>query len=243
MVSRDITILEFSQLLEFSTQQLIKIIHQTLEKQPRFTCALAGGKSPEKFYQALARYKREKFWNKVHIFSTDERFVPADHDYNNFRMIQKNLLSNLPIPKKNYHPMPTNVASPEIAAQTYNAHLQKFFRLKQGQFLCFDFILLGIGEDGHTASLFPISKQCREEKKMVIFFKDSEIEYERLSLTLPVLNNARHVAFFVHGAPKADILRTILKTESRLPAACVAPKKGKLFFWLDRKAGEKIHIL
>mgnify|MGYP001584907651 FL=1 len=87
MPSRDITILEYNQLLEFSSGQLVNIIRAALQNQPRFTCALAGGKSPEELYRALGRFKKEKFWDKVHVFSTDERFVPASHDFNNFAMM------------------------------------------------------------------------------------------------------------------------------------------------------------
>ena len=243
MLNHDITILEFNKLLEFSAEQLVYIIRKTLEKQPHFSCALAGGESPEKLYQALAQFKSEKFWDRVHIFSTDERCVPPEHDYNNFSMIRRNLLSAVPIPEKNCHPMPVGAASADNAAHQYISQLKKFFSLKEGALPRFDLVLLGAGEDGHTASLFPVVPQWMEKSRFVISLKHPTIEYERLSLTLPVINNARHAIFFIHGAKKADILYRILRTNEELPSACVQPKDGELHFWLDREAGKKIYIL
>ncbi len=242
-ISRDITILEFNQLLEFSAQRLVNIIRTTLARQERFTCALAGGKSPEKLYQALAKFKQEKFWDKVHIFSTDERFVPPAHDFNNFSMIRRNLLNAVPIPEKNCHPMPVDAKSAEAAAQEYDIALRKFFSAKIGEFPRFDLVLLGAGEDGHTASLFPVVAKWVEQTRCVIPLKHPKVEYERLSLTLPVLNNSRHAVFFIHGEKKADILYRILRVDEQLPSACIQPKNGELHFWLDREAGKKIHIL
>ena len=242
MLSRDVVVLEFNQLLEFSAEQLVIIIRTTLLKQPRFTCALAGGKSPEKLYQALGKYKKEKIWDKVHVFSTDERFVPANHDYNNFSMIRRNLLSAVPIPAKNCHPMPVDAKSAQVAAQQYESELKKFFNLKTGELPRFDLVLLGIGEDGHTASLFPNVAQWKENKKLVISFSHPKIDYERLSLTLAVLNNSCHAAFFVYGVKKADILYHILRTSEEFPSSCIQPQNGELHFWLDRDAGKKIHI-
>ena len=240
--SAKVTALEFSKLSELAAEQFIKIIQETLKKQSRFTCALAGGKSPEPFYQALAKFKNEKFWDKVYLFTTDERFVPAGHDYNNFSMLQRNLLAELPIPKGNCYPMPVDLASPELAAKMYEAEIQRFFNLKTGQFPQFDAVLLGLGEDGHTASLFPVVPQWKEKQKLVISLAHKSVEYGRLSLTLPVLNNARHVIFFVHGEKKADVMKKVLAAKSLLPAAQVKPLKGKLYFWLDQAAAKKIRI-
>lgn len=243
MISRDITILEYDQLLEFSSGQLVNIIRETLKNQPRFTCALAGGKSPEELYRALAKFKKEKFWDKVHVFSTDERFVPPSHDFNNFSMIRRNLLKSVPIPEKNCHPMPVNAGSVDSAAHKYIEELKKFFNLKEGELPRFDLVLLGVGEDGHTASLFPVLPKWMEKERFVIPLKHPTVEYERLSLTLPVLNNSSHAVFFIHGAKKADVLYRILRADEKLPSACVQPKNGELHFWLDREAGKKIHIL
>ena len=243
MLSRDVTILEYDQLLEFSAQQLVAIIRETLAEKERFSCALAGGKSPEKLYQMLGKYKKEKFWNRVHIFSTDERFVPPSHDFNNFAMIRRNLLMNVPIPEKNCHPMPVSEKSADSAAHQYIGQLKKFFQLKEGELPRFDLVLLGVGEDGHTASLFPVVPQWMEKSRFVISLKHPQVEYERLSLTLPVFNSARHAVFFIHGAKKADVLYRILRTDEKLPSACIQPKNGELHFWLDREAGKKIHIL
>jgi 6-phosphogluconolactonase len=199
--------------------------------------ALSGGHTPIDFFRALAERKESIRWEKVHIFLVDERFVsPGDED-SNYHMIRKTLLDNIPIPENNVHPVRTVGLSPEEAAFTYEQDLKRHFNVQQGKFPRFDLVVLGLGEDGHTASLFPGSPGLFEADRWAVAVKPDRAPHDRITLTLPVINNGRFVTFLVTGAAKANALkRAAGRKEPQLPAARVYPAKGSLFFLADREA-------
>lgn len=171
----------------------------------------------------------------------DERFVSFEHPDSNYRMLKETLLDHIPIPQDNIHPIPTERSTPEASATAYEEDLKKVFRLSENQFPEFDLLILGIGEDGHTASLFPGSHVLNDRKSLAASVPLDETKHSRITLTLPVINHARHILFLVTGKNKAPVLRKILYEEDgSLPASMVHCKKGGLIFALDREASGQL---
>ncbi len=213
-----------------------EICKETLEARPFVNVALSGGRSPVGVYRALAKQK-DLPWGKVHIFMVDERFVPHDDEDSNFGMALKALLDHVPIPAVNIHPIETKLKGPDRAAQDYEKKLSQHFNLKKGELPRFDIVMLGLGEDGHTASIFPGSPVADDAGNRVwpVFAKGHG--YDRVTLTMPVINNARHIFILVLGHNKAAILRKIVDDRDRaLPASHVRPTHGQLLVIADRDA-------
>ncbi len=223
----------------FAFEKWIEVLEYAILKRGRFAVALSGGKTPIDLYKRLAGSKKPLPWNKTHIFIVDERFVPFEHDQSNFLMIDQTLLSQIKIPEENIHPVSTEENSPENSALKYEQDLTSFFKLKPGEFPKFDLILLGIGEDGHTASLFPDSELLSETRRMAVQVSHADtLINERITLTLPVINNSKNIIFLASGSGKSAVLKDIVEnSDSALPSALVKPKEGKLFFLLDEGAG------
>jgi 6-phosphogluconolactonase len=208
----------------------------------RFSVALSGGSTPKGLYSLLAssRYGDRVPWSRVHLFWGDERCVPPDHPESNYRMVREVLLSKIAIPAENVHRM-AGEKEPDIAAAEYEAELKRFFRLSPGALPRFDLILLGLGEDGHTASLFPGSDALRETERLVTACYVSKLKSHRLTLTLPVLNAGAVIVFLVAGKNKASIVKEVLKAKAAsLPAAKVQPIDGRLIWFVDREAGAEL---
>lgn len=207
----------------------------------RFRLALSGGETPRALYRSLATEHRDAVpWGQVHLFWGDERYVPPDDPRSNYRLVQDSLLGDVPIPRENVHPMPTHFPDPRDAARAYERDLRANF---PGPWPRLDLILLGIGPDGHTASLFPGSPALGERERWVV---DVQVPAEppgRLTLTLPVLNHGAAVFFLAAGADKAEAVRRAL-TGPRDPLACpagaVRPEGGNLVWWLDEGAAALI---
>jgi 6-phosphogluconolactonase len=202
----------------------------------RFRIALSGGSTPRTSYELLAteEYARQIPWDKVHVFWGDERCVPPDDPQSDYRMANEALLKHLPLPPENVHRMEAEL-EPETAAARYTAVLEKEFgpdKLPE-----FDLILLGLGEDGHTASLFPGSSALAMHDRWVAAHYVEQLAAWRLTLTYPVINAARQVVFLVSGGAKASVVAEILE-QGNLdhPAARVSPGEGKLFWLLDADA-------
>jgi 6-phosphogluconolactonase len=186
---------------------------------PRFAICLAGGSTPRRVYELLATAERERFpWDRAHWFFGDERFVPHDHPDSNYRMARAALFDVAPVPAGNVHPMPTN-GEPAQAAKRYANELQDFYGAAalDPQRPLFDVVLLGLGEDGHTASLFPGTAALQERQRWVVDVLNPKSE-PRITLTYPALESTRTLAFLVAGAPKRDILARVWRGED-LPAA------------------------
>ena len=217
----------------------ISIARQSIEQKNRFTVALSGGRSPMEFYCKLSNMKDFDLWKRTHVFLGDERFVPHDDPKSNFKMIKENLLDFVSIPPENIHPIATDLKNVELAADQYKNELVQFFEFKENA-PCFDLILLGIGSDGHTASLFPDDEQVDDAGRLVLPVSLPHLKEDRISLTLPVINNARNVISLVLGAGKADIVKKIIKERSNIPASKVELKNGQLTYLLDNEAAQKL---
>lgn len=194
-------------------------------KPGRFTVALSGGSTPRLMYEKLAG---ENFsWDRTHWFWGDERFVPPGDAQSNYRMAREAMLWRAP--QANIHPVPTVGVAPEEAAAQYENELREF----QTQGPLFDVTLLGLGPDGHTASLFPGSSALEERTRWTAVVE--ALGHTRITLTYPALDSSAHVAFLVTGAEKRDILRKVLSGDTALPAARIRPC-GELRFFVDSEA-------
>ena len=207
----------------------------------RFSVALAGGSTPRRTYELLARppLGERMPWAKVHVFWGDERCVPADDPRSNYRMARQALLDHVPIPPEQIHPMPGS-QEPRAAAERYEILLRSFFGEQPPRF---DVVLLGLGENGHTASLFPGTPVLEERQRWVAEVYVAEQDLFRISLTAPFLNQAGVVAFLVAGAGKAAVLREILEgphDPTRLPAQLIRPKHGELRWLVDQAAANLV---
>ncbi|MEM8778544.1 MAG: 6-phosphogluconolactonase [Cyanobacteria bacterium P01_G01_bin.49] len=217
---------------------MVAKIRAAIQERGLCTLALAGGSTPKPLYEALAEQSLP--WEKIHIFWGDERYVGADHSDSNQRMARQAWLDRVPFPPENIHPMPTNSNDPSKDAQDHETELQQFFQLKAGEFPVFDIILLGMGDDGHTASLFPKTAALKVSDRLVtVGNKDGQ---PRLTFTLPVLNNARYVVFLVAGENKRPALAEIfaeVADETLYPSRSVQPQ-GELLWFLDQAAGAEL---
>lgn len=244
---------------EEAAQRFVACAAQAVRAQGRFTVALAGGSTPVALYALLSQpsYREQIAWERTLIFFGDERYVPPDHPWSNYRMAREALLDHIPVPAENVYRIAGELP-PETAAAGYATSLRRVFDLRGAARPRFDLILLGMGEDGHTASLFPGMPALQERRRLVV--ATSVPEYvtppvARITLTLPVLNAAHQVMFLVTGAGKAEKVRATLEDrliasahEGRLregsrdlarltfPAGRVQPTHGTLTWLLDRAA-------
>jgi 6-phosphogluconolactonase len=207
--------------------------------------ALSGGSTPRVLYELLADpnepFRDRIAWDKTHFFFSDERHVPPDHPDSNYRMVNEALFSRVPVPPENVHRIPTENSNAEDAANAYEEELHRFFGpdLSDEAIPAFDVILLGLGEDGHTASIFPHSPVLHETKRWVAAPWVEKLNSYRITLTLPVLNNGKSVLFLVTGASKAEILRTVMNTDRNpdlYPAQAISPTSGAVLWLVDEAA-------
>jgi 6-phosphogluconolactonase len=202
--------------------------------------ALSGGSTPRLLYQLLAEprepYRDQIAWDRTHFFFSDERHVPPDDPDSNYRMANEALLSRVPLRRENVHRIPAENPVAEKVAEEYETNLRKFL----GDAIPhFDLILLGLGEDGHTASLFPHSPALRETERLVVAPWVEKLSAYRITMTLPVLNNGGSVVFLVTGGSKAEILREVVRKKRKpdqYPAQAIRPTRGKLLWLVDKEA-------
>ena len=221
-------------LCAFALKRWQEALRQAVLRNGRFTVALSGGKTPVGFYQRLAKQPGLP-WSQTHLFWVDERCIDSSSEESNYRLIRKIIINRISIPPENIHLIDAGKGKPRDAAKKYEEHLNDFFLLERGELPEFDLMILGIGEDGHTASLFP-GDLIDPYDHFVIPVSLPHLKCKRVSLTLSALNGAREVIFLVTGENKAAILKTIIEDKSRLPAALVQPENGNLFFLSDRQA-------
>lgn len=207
----------------------------------RCALALSGGSTPRDLYRLLAgqSWRRRFRWERMEIFQVDERAVPPDHPESNFGMLQRELLHAVPIPEGSVHRMRAELGA-QAAAKEYELLLRKSFA--PGALPAFDIVLLGMGADGHTASLFPGTEALQETRRLVLGYRVEKLNAWRITLTLPVLNEARKVLFLVSGPGKAATIREIFEADASLPAAMVNPHAGLLYWHLDRDAASVLHV-
>ena len=242
MAEREIVVCrDIAELSGQSAERFSQLARQSVQGSGRFTVALSGGSTPKHLYSRLssADYKDRVPWNNVHLFWGDERCVPPDHPESNFGMVHRALLSKIKIPAENIHRM-AGEREPQAAAADYEKELQRFFGLESGALPRFDLILLGIGEDSHTASLFPGSDALDETERLVVAPFVEKLNSYRLTLTFPVLNQGAEVWLLVTGASKADAVREVLGGASDLPAAKVQPVDGKLTWFITQDAAAEL---
>jgi 6-phosphogluconolactonase len=226
--------------VEAAAELFLQVANESINARGRFLVALAGGSTPRALHQKFSteHYRSRLDWSRVHIFFGDERAVPLGHEYSNGRMAQESLLDHVPIPTPNIHFMRGDALPLEEAAREYGLLLQLF-----GTSL--DLILLGMGNDGHTASLFPHTPQLREAKHRCVAtdVSPTEPQLPRVTLTFPALNAARNVLVLVTGAEKAErvaqvleALRSSTRNVEELPITGVQPTDGTLTWMLDEAA-------
>jgi len=224
-------------LAQIAAQEFHRLAEASVQERGRFSAVLSGGSTPRAVYSLLASEHQQLPWDRIHIFFGDERHVPPDHPDSNFRMANDSLLSKVPIPEKNVHRIHTEVDAEATAAE-YDQQLFNFFQQSNHDWPRFDLIFLGIGEDGHTASLFPGSKALTETSRMVVANWVEKFQSFRITLTFPVLNHAAEVVFLVSGAGKAKILSDVLRPGARkYPSQSVQPENGRLLWLVDQEAG------
>jgi 6-phosphogluconolactonase len=226
---------------DFAVEKWAEISGAAIKNKGYFSAALSGGKTPAVFYKKLSGRKTFP-WEKTHVFIVDERFVPYESDENNYHMINRTLLRHVNIAARNVHPILTSELSPEAAAERYEEDIASYCRTVRTRFPRFDLILLGIGEDGHTASLFPGTRSLKETRHWAVSVHPPDTsKRERITLTFPAINNAENIIFLAEGANKARIIKEVVEDENNmLPATMVRPRDGKLLFLLDEGAGALI---
>jgi 6-phosphogluconolactonase len=215
----------------------------------KFCVALAGGSTPKGLYALLASAAtlRDTIpWRTTHVFWGDERTVPPDHVDSNYAMAAAALLSRVPIPSANIHRIRAEAADPQQAAQSYEDELRTYFNLAPDQFPRFDLVLLGLGYDAHTASLFPHTAALDERQRLAVANRVDILRTTRITLTVPALNNANCVMFLVSGADKAQALKTVLEgpyASHHAPAQLIRPTQGHLIWMADRQAASLLRSM
>lgn len=231
-----------SQALEIATVNIfIDLALQAIVDRGQFTAALSGGSTPQAVYEDLgkAEHQNELNWAKIHLFWGDERHVPPYHPESNYRMVEVALLNHIAIPRKNIHRVPAEMDVHE-AADVYEQELRHFF---DGNWPQFDLVLLGMGADGHTASLFPRSVGLKEQKRWFIANQVPELSKWRLTLTQNAINAARNVIVLVRGASKANMLADVLygiHHPEEKPIQLIAPENGEMTWMVDAGAASAL---
>ena len=225
--------------LAFRAAELFKTAARAhVDQRGRFVVALSGGSTPRGMHRLLASppVLMEVPWERTHLFWVDERCVPASDPESNLGTAWRDLLQYLPLPRENIHFVRGDFP-PEEAAEEYQLELTRFFQLEEDEFPIFDLIFLGMGKDGHTASLFPGSSALHEESSLVVAVKGGTPNVGRVTLTYPVLNRARQIVFLVAGREKAETVKALLEgTRPELPAARIKPFHGEVIWLLDQEA-------
>jgi 6-phosphogluconolactonase len=231
-------------LFQAAANEFALLASRAVNAKSSFCVALSGGSTPKTLYALLASSQAPAIpWEQTCIFFGDERFVPADHPDSNYRMANEALLSKVPLRPENIFHVSTEIGDAEAAACKYDETVQNYFALSPGQFPRFDLILLGLGPDGHTASLFPGSTALQEKERLAVANWVDKFKTYRITFTYPVINNAACVAFLVSGKDKSEILREVLENEqANLPAQKIRPAEGKLLWLVDRAAASSLSL-
>jgi 6-phosphogluconolactonase len=225
----------WNDLAEISSRALLLCqlaYNQAIAKNERFTIVATGGSSPRILYELLAT--KDWDWSKVHVFWGDERYVPVTDPLSNEGMTRAIWLDHVAIPEVNIHGIPTNKEDPAIAAAQYEQHIQEFFGIAAGEFPAFDLLLLGMGDDGHTASLFPHTNALKVSDRLVTVGEKNG--QPRITMTVPLINQAKEILFMIEGAAKAKALKAVLAPKgdvNQYPSRLIA---GNTIWLCDRIA-------
>jgi 6-phosphogluconolactonase len=226
------------QLAEKGAEIFCKTANQVIAVKNRFAVAISGGSTPRAMHRLLAQepYVSDIPWQNIHLFWVDERMVAFDHPDSNFGSAKKDFLNKILIPPDQVHPMPA-MELPEEGAKQYQEEINSYFTGIAINDPIFDLIILGIGKDGHIASLFPGQSSREDSERSVISVKGGQPNVSRLTLTYPVLNSARHILFLASGKEKASVVKSVFeKSTGSLPVHKIIPEDGKLTWILDREA-------
>jgi len=221
-----------------AAEQFVTLARDAIAARGRFAVALSGGSTPKALYSLLAtaEFSEQLDWRHIHLFFGDERCVAPDHAESNYHMVKEALLAQIAIPSENVHRMAAELA-PEVAAAAYAAQLSGFFDLPETKPPRFDLIFLGLGEDGHTASLFPDSSGLTDTDRWVTATYVAKLKTHRLTLTFPAINNAAQISFLIAGQSKVAVVKAILTGQySDAPAARIKPSHGKLTWFITEDA-------
>lgn len=234
---------EREQLAIAAAETFVEVAAESIRARGRSRVVLSGGSTPRRVYELLATdaFSRRVDWEHVDIFLGDERYVPRDDRDSNYRMAAETLLGKAPVPAANIRRVPTEISPPGSAAQAYEDTIRRCFD-EHTSIPRFDLVYLGLGANGHTASLFPNSSTLREGSRLVVADFASEVGMWRITMTAPLLNRGRTVAFLVTGSEKAQVLRDVLlgpRDPERLPAQLIDPL-GELLWMVDESAAALI---
>jgi len=235
-----------SDLFHAAAEEFVGAARTAIGARGRFTVALSGGSTPKALYSLLAANFADFAWNRIFLFFGDERHVPPTDPESNYRMVKESLLSKITIPAENVFRVSAENSDAAAAASDYETQLRHFFELRPadrpGEFPRFDLILLGMGPDGHTASLFPDSTALDEQSRLVVANWVAKFNTHRITFTFPVLNHAHEVMFMASGADKANMLHQVLEGKNTPPLPCqlVQPTDGTLLWMIDEPAAAKL---
>ena len=228
---------DLTELSRRAAEAVVGTITEAVRTAGTCSIVLAGGSTPRTLYRLLASEFRARIpWSNVQVFWGDERYVPPDDSRSNHRMAKEALLDRVPCPPANIHAMPTDCPNADVAATDYERTLRHYFVEEWPRF---DLVLLGIGDDGHTASLFPGSRALAERRRWVVAAQAPVEPHVRLTLTLPALTRGRAVFVLAAGATKAQALQHVLEGTGdsiKYPAAGIRLAKGTVVWWADREA-------
>lgn len=225
-------------LFQAAATEFVRLATDAVRARGRFCVALSGGSTPKSLFTLLASGAVPSIpWDKICFFFGDERHVPSDHSDSNYRMASEAMLSKVPLRPENVFRVRAEEKDAAVAAKAYEQTLITFFRLKPGEFPRFDLVFLGMGPDGHTASLFPGSPALQEKDRLVVSNWVEKFKTDRITMTFPVINHAACIMFMVSGGDKAGPLHEVLENPaSDLPSRKIQPVDGTLLWLVDRAA-------
>jgi 6-phosphogluconolactonase len=246
-VDREIRILpDGAAIAKRAAQEFVQAAASAVREKNSFNAALAGGSTPKALYSLLVNdqvLRSQVPWDKLHLFFGDERHVPPDHPDSNFRMATEAMISRVPLTKDQVVRIKGEYPDAEEAAREYEQALQSYFKLKPGEYPRFDLLFAGMGNEGHTLSLFPGTKALHADGRIVVRNWIGKLYTERITLTAPAASNSAEIIFMVTGADKAPALKSVLEgpyEPEQLPAQLLQPKDGKLLWLVDTAAGSML---
>ena len=248
-MQRDVRILtNIDAIAKRAAQEFVQAATLAVSERGGFRVALTGGSTPKTLYSLLASdaaLRAQLPWDKMYLYFGDERSVGPDHADSNFRMASETMLSKVPLKPEQVFRIKGEYKDTEKAAQEYEQALRASFKIAEGQFPRFDLVLLGMGNEGHTASLFPGTKALHETKRLAVRNWVGKLYTNRVTLTAPTINNAARVIFMITGADKALALKGVLEgpyEPDQLPAQMIQPSNGQLLWLVDTIAGGMLSI-
>jgi 6-phosphogluconolactonase len=248
-VEREIRILEDdAAIAKRAAQEFVQASASAVREKGSFNVVLAGGSTPKALYSLLVKdptLRSQVPWDKIHLFFGDERHVAPDHPDSNFRMATETLISKSPLKPEQVTRIKGEYPDADRAALEYEKALREYFKLKDGEYPRFDLVLAGMGNEGHTLSLFPGTKALHADGRIAVRNWVGKLYAERITLTAPAASNAAQIIFMVTGADKAPALKAVLEgpyEPEQLPAQLLQPKNGKLLWLVDTAAGSMLSI-